>query len=70
MKLSEEDFETLEDHQLQIQNMMGSRYPRDRSTPHTQHSTVCAEMLDSGEHYCDHQLQIHSMMGSRTGDNR
>jgi dynein heavy chain len=24
--LSEEDFETLEDHQLQIQNMMGSRY--------------------------------------------
>jgi len=26
IKLSEEDFETLEDHQLQIQNMMGSRY--------------------------------------------
>eukprot|EP00960_Hanusia_phi_P043077 755854-Hanusia_phi.AAC.7 len=26
VKLSEEDFETLEDHQLQIQNMMGSRY--------------------------------------------
>jgi len=26
IKLSEEDFETLEDHQLQVQNMMGSRY--------------------------------------------
>jgi len=26
IKLSEEDFECLEDHQLQIQNMMGSRY--------------------------------------------
>jgi dynein heavy chain len=26
LKLSEEDFETLEDHQLQVQNMMGSRY--------------------------------------------
>ena len=26
VKLSEEDFETLEDHQLQVQNMMGSRY--------------------------------------------
>ena len=26
VKLSEEDFECLEDHQLQIQNMMGSRY--------------------------------------------
>jgi dynein heavy chain len=26
IKLAEEDFETLEDHQLQVQNMMGSRY--------------------------------------------
>ena len=26
IKLSEEDFETLEDHQVQVQNMMGSRY--------------------------------------------
>jgi dynein heavy chain len=26
VKLSEEDFECLEDHQLQVQNMMGSRY--------------------------------------------
>ena len=26
IKLSEEDFECLEDHQLQVQNMMGSRY--------------------------------------------
>ena len=26
IKLSEEDFETLQDHQLQVQNMMGSRY--------------------------------------------
>jgi dynein heavy chain len=26
IKLAEEDFETLEDHRLQVQNMMGSRY--------------------------------------------
>ena len=41
VKLSEEDFETLEDHQLQIQNMMGSRYSRNTKyqTRNTKSST-------------------------------